>query len=347
MIKPKFSIIVPIYNMEKYLEQCIKSVISQSFTDYELLLIDDGSNDKTSTICKKYENEKIKYIYQKNSGVSVARNTGIKKSKGKWIIFIDPDDWIEKDYLYEFNERITDDIDIIICDDYVEFPKKTIKNNIYKENFTFANKEKNILLMQFFSKNKSEYFPQNHDCSAPWGKAYRKSLITKNNLIFEPELKRAQDKIFNLYAFRYSNKILYFQKCLYHYRMNPNSTWGKYSNEVSNDLIKLYKHMRKYINTYEKNNNEFMDAYYEKVVISINTIFRQKYFHKDCKIKYLKKHELIKEELNQQTFYEALKKVNLKSLSIEEQVFTILVKYKMYYLCGLLINLRRILLCVR
>lgn len=96
-----FSIIVPVYKVEKYLERCVESIINQTFEDFELILIDDGSPDRCGAICDEYaaEDERIKVIHQKNQGVSVARNAGLDVATGDYICFVDSDDWIELDCL--------------------------------------------------------------------------------------------------------------------------------------------------------------------------------------------------------------------------------------------------------
>ena len=95
------SIITPVYNAEKYLRCCIDSIIAQTFTDFELLLIDDGSKDKSGAICDEYaaKDARIRVFHKENGGVSSARNLGLDNAKGEWITFIDSDDWVKQDYL--------------------------------------------------------------------------------------------------------------------------------------------------------------------------------------------------------------------------------------------------------
>lgn len=99
------SIIVPVYNIEKYLQRCIESILAQKFVDFELLLIDDGSKDKSGDICDNFalKDKRIKVFHKENGGVSSARNLGIAKAQGEWITFIDSDDWVSEDYLSSFS----------------------------------------------------------------------------------------------------------------------------------------------------------------------------------------------------------------------------------------------------
>ena len=115
MMKPVISVIIPVYNVEKYIRQCVDSVLEQSYKDFELILVDDGSPDNCPRICDEYarKDSRVHVIHQMNSGVSAARNKGIEHAKGEWISFIDSDDWVDIDYLEKF-ELDKDDADLII-----------------------------------------------------------------------------------------------------------------------------------------------------------------------------------------------------------------------------------------
>lgn len=112
----KISVIVPVYNVENYIEKCIESILSQTYTDFELLLINDGSSDKSGSICDTYANkdERIRVFHKKNEGVSIARNFGIKHSLGEWVCFVDSDDWVENLYLEKFVENKELDEDTMV-----------------------------------------------------------------------------------------------------------------------------------------------------------------------------------------------------------------------------------------
>ena len=119
MAIPSVSIIVPVYNVELYLSKCIDSILAQSFTDWECILVDDGSKDSSGKICDEYalKDTRIKVIHQTNKGVSVARQVGIDNASGEYSIHIDPDDWVEPNMLEElYNKAKTDDADMVICD---------------------------------------------------------------------------------------------------------------------------------------------------------------------------------------------------------------------------------------
>ena len=138
MKQPAISIIVPVYNAEKYLRRCIDSILSQSLTDFELILIDDGSTDRSPLICDEYatRDKRIRLIHKKNDGVSAARNDGIDIAQGEFITFVDSDDWVDEVYLYTLLQYKQYDI--------VFFSHRLIFDDGYTSEFIFEEKEGDI-----------------------------------------------------------------------------------------------------------------------------------------------------------------------------------------------------------
>lgn len=163
----KFSIIIPVYNTEKYLERCINSVLSQSYENYEIIIINDGSTDNSEKLLKKYEkNPKIKVIKQTNHGLSYSRNVGIKKAKCDYILFLDSDDFIEKDLLANLNENIKNE-------DMVKFNYCELKNNEKLNRNTIEfNSLKGSVAFKTLVESKTMF-------EMAWLYAYKKSYISK------------------------------------------------------------------------------------------------------------------------------------------------------------------------
>ena len=130
---PKFSIIVPVYNVEEYIDDCLKSIFNQSFKDFEVIVVNDGTKDNSMDIVKNYD---VKVINQENAGLSAARNTGVKSSTGEYLLFIDSDDYIEKDLLKNINNNLKDNPDVLrfqikeIFDCYEEKTEATAKEHL-------------------------------------------------------------------------------------------------------------------------------------------------------------------------------------------------------------------------
>lgn len=170
--KPKISIIVPVYNVEKYLERCLDSILSQSFNAFELILVNDGSTDNSYKICEKYSynDKRIKLINKENGGLSSARNAGIEASQGEYIGFIDSDDYIDK-FMYEilYNYAEKNKSDIVICK-----YKKVDANFGMNENLNYNVEEINYsnfqALNQLYEENNIEFVVM-------WNKLYKRSLF--------------------------------------------------------------------------------------------------------------------------------------------------------------------------
>lgn len=206
------SIVLPVYNAEKYIDRCIESVINQSYVDYELLIIDDGSTDSTRDICLKYtyNDERIRYFYQKNKGPSAARNQALKLSKGNYIVFIDSDDYYEKNYLTVLLDLLErNDADIAVC-------------NFYRENFVTKEKYINDTGKQaviYFNEDSEKIIYDKRIEGYLWNKIFKRSLF--DNILFPDDINLCED-LFVLVKIICKNdiKIIYTSSALYNYVMN-------------------------------------------------------------------------------------------------------------------------------
>ena len=208
---PKYSIICPVYNTGRYIEKCILSIINQTYDDWELLLIDDGSTDNSHEIISKYLNDKIKYYYQSNSGSGIARNYGITISQGEYICFLDSDDYLDCDYLKLVNEKNHECdaicIDTIIVDENENVIKKQI-----------ISKYKKYDLKKFISATISG--------KLPWGgtrRIVKKSIIVDNHIVFSNS-KIGEEALFT-FKLLSNCKVVNFveEKQLYYYVIHKGS----------------------------------------------------------------------------------------------------------------------------
>ena len=236
-MKPLISIIVPIYNVEKYLSRCINSVLSQTFPDFELLLIDDGSTDKSGYICDGYaqKDSRIKVFHIENGGVSAARNYGLDNARGEWITFVDADDWIDKDMYYKlYNEAILSEADIVICDFYIYYNQNS--KELIKSVSTESSKEdiiKNYML-SFTSL-----------CNI----LVHRSLYEKYQLRIPEGFTVCEDFWLSVQLFYYAKKISSVHVPLYFYNReninsilnNPNKTRYIDESKVFFDIVSFLK----------------------------------------------------------------------------------------------------------
>ncbi len=235
----KVSIIVPIYNAEKYLEECIESVTKQTYKDLQIILVNDGSKDKSWELCKKLKNSDSRIVIatQSNAGVSVARNKGLDLADGKWIMFVDPDDVLSKTIVEDLLTQVSAEIDIVACGCYGFDGSYRKKDSFFKGNRIFkANKDDLYLQLMDASHGQGNDFVT--AIGVPWGKIYRHNFIKKYNLRFDPKLRRMQDNIFNMYAFYYAREIFYLDKPLYFYRLDHITDYNK---RHQKDMLKIFK----------------------------------------------------------------------------------------------------------
>lgn len=211
----KVSIIVPVYNCEKFLERCIKSVLNQTYRNFELIIVNDGSTDKTAQICDAFSfHKQVKVIHQQNKGLSYSRNLGIKQSNGDLLYFLDSDDYIHPQTLeFLINVFVKTNADIIVSDFMRIHTEKapTIYNQIPQ--YSLVNTETALEMIHGKLHEMFRY-------GTAWGKLYKKSLF--NTLEF-PVGKLWED-VFLLYKlYAEANKIIEFDMITYFYYQNPNS----------------------------------------------------------------------------------------------------------------------------
>ena len=228
------SIIVPVYNVEKYLPTCVDSILCQTFTNFELILVDDGSTDRSGIICDEYEKKdtRVKVIHKENGGLSSARNAGLYIAKGKYIGFVDSDDFIDKEmYKVLYNEAEKNIADLVICDF-----KKVNENYKIKKDSVFQEKNIEILKSDYILDNM--YGNMYGKYIVSWNKLYNKNLFYK---IKFPTGKINEDEFIAHRLLKLANKIIYINSKLYYYMQRSNSIMSAGFNEKRFDIFYAYK----------------------------------------------------------------------------------------------------------
>lgn len=227
---PNISVIVPVYKAEAYLSRCVDSVIAQTFQDYELLLIDDGSPDRSGEMCDEYarKDARIRVIHKQNGGVSSARQCGLDQAVGEYIIHADPDDWVEPTMLEElYSHAKQNDADMVICD----FFSNTQSKQIYVKQQPSA-LDHHTVQMELFR----------HLHGSCCNKLIRRTCYERYGVHFPLELSFCEDLYVNTWLLKYPLKIAYFPKAFYHYdqKSNPNSIVRTYSLHEYEYIVNLY-----------------------------------------------------------------------------------------------------------
>lgn len=230
---PKVSVIVPIYNVEKYLEKCINSLLSQTLEDIQIILVNDGSKDNSGNIAKEYEKNnknRIIYVEKENGGLSDARNYGLKYATGDFIAFLDSDDYIEKNAYEEmYNKAIEENADYVECDFIWEFPNKIRVDKQYP----YKNKKEMLSFVRVVA----------------WNKLIKSQLITDNNLEF-PKGLRYEDVEFTYKLIPFVNKFAYVDKPFIHYVQRE----GSIANVQNERTAEIFTVLDNVIEFYKKNN---------------------------------------------------------------------------------------------
>lgn len=220
-----FSILIPAYNVENYISRCLDSILEQRYTDFEVVIIDDGSIDNTLSICKVYagKDNRIHVYHQINSGVAAARNFALDKAKGEWIVFIDADDYVESNYLESFYKSIllNPDIDVVVCGYFIITP------NEIKERKQFYLSKQEYLLKILQGENVA---------TTLWAKAIRKELVEKHKIKFLPSINMGEDLCFLSISLYYSKDVCFLRECLYYWNHANTNSMTSNSNKYVNDI---------------------------------------------------------------------------------------------------------------
>lgn len=242
------SVIIPVYNVEKYLRRCLESIINQTYMNLEIIIVNDGSLDSSLQICKEYQSvdKRIIIIDKVNEGVSVARNTGINAASGKYIAFVDPDDWIEFNmYQNMYNTIEKHKCNIAFCNYY--------KDSKYSSSIKLLNIKKDVLgkldIINELIGNMigiEDILPRyRYVMGCVWRCLYLKEFLDNNNLRFTPGITIMEDLIFNIEALIYTDKVCIDQGIYYHYVKNKKSVLHSYNEKMWQDQIMVYNILEK------------------------------------------------------------------------------------------------------
>lgn len=223
------SIIVPAYNCEKYIAQCIESILNQTYKNIEIIIINDGSTDTTEEKIKFYKDKRIKYHKNKNRGVSETRNYGIKESKGEYICFIDSDDVVSTRYIEDFISNIEDD-SYVCC-----------KYKIFTDKITNQTEEKtNVFILD--GEQKYDVIYQGYE-GYIWNRMYIADIIKNNNILFNSEISMCEDQLFNIEYMLYCQKIVCLNGENYYYRKISQSLSNNFKNPKWFTIFDAYNKM--------------------------------------------------------------------------------------------------------
>lgn len=230
------SVIVPVYNAEKHLGKCIESILNQTFQDFELILVDDGSKDNSYNICKLYRerDSRIKLFQQKNEGAGAARNKGLSMASGNFVLFLDSDDWIESNLIETlYNNLIGYHADLSICNFFIEdLEGKNRSNELFEiANSPYYTEDIAGIISVLDNQRKLPYL---------WNRMYRKAIIDDNNVSFDTFFITGQDLDFNVKYLKHTQSCVVSNDALYHYiKDGTDSLCARYKKNLYDIVCRL------------------------------------------------------------------------------------------------------------
>ena len=300
-------IIIPVYNVEKYLKKCINSVLHQTYKNYQIILIDDGSTDSSGKICDEYANRfaQITVKHQPNGGLSAARNTGLSMSSSQYIMFIDSDDWIEPNTLEILFQKLTQNkADIVCCGFFFQFEnyQKTWHKNTSDKNYIYNSQE---AIKTFFLRKKIG--------AAAWGKLYNRKLFEN---VSYPVGEIHEDIAIIIQLLSKASTIIYCPIPLWHYRQQEGSLsrniYSKKNYVLYNHLISLSSILKKYPNLQEE-----YEGYFYVGIKSLLSLFKTN----EVRIKYASDYNFFR-TIRKKGLYKILTN---KTIELKEKISILLI----------------------
>ncbi len=337
----KISIIVPIYNVEQYLRECLESLIKQTFQDIEIIAVNDGSLDGSGQICDQYAlmDERVKVFHQANAGVSEARNYGLEHASGEWILFVDGDDWVEPSLCQTLLQAaMQSKADLVLCGHFWNYPNQEYPVRMFSEDrYIDPLNIRRIILDSTLVESSCV-----SNATYVWGKLWRSSLL-RGNVRFKSNLKWGEDQLFNLNGLTNVTRAFHLKQSLYHYRINATSITNSYKKnriEMLNDyLYELKAYVDASIDT-----DSYLKELYDRRVLYTLILFVNIHI---CNSKYreplLTKRLQLCKILKLEPYRSAIQNVDVSCLNIQRKIFASLARYRLSFIIILVSYVKKLL----
>lgn len=317
----KLSVVVPVYNVEKYIGQMIESIQNQTLKDLEIILVDDGSPDNSSAICDKYASadQRIKVIHKKNAGVGAARNDGLEAATGEWIIFCDSDDWLETDALEKLI-RLGDETgaDVVFGDATLAYENHVKVTQFYKDEF--VTEDRGIIdhliradMCKGYCYNPPAEGPA-FGYGGPWNKIVRKELLLRNDIKFDLRVKGIFDDIlYSAYIFAAAKKIAYTHVVVYNYRQLSTSITNSYKANLLEINQAIFQVWDEFTQKYGQD-GRYDEAFYAQVIRRLKGTLGLYFFSSNNTKPMTEQYRELKALIKTEPYRMAIKKANVKKL---------------------------------
>lgn len=342
----KISLIVPVYQMEKYIMQFLKSIEKQKLREIEVILVDDGSTDASPNILDEFtsKDERFKVIHQTNSGVCAARNTALSCAKGEYVYIVDSDDWLADDALERlWTEAVHTNADVIYGQTICERLGRAFLEKPFPRAFCTDNKE-TIKQIQCALMNNNYIYVQCPEFDtiyylggAPWRAMLRRNLLVEHEIKYDLSLKSlGEDIIFWQQVYEYVNRVAYIEVPIYHYRMLQDSLSHGYKENLFEIYKKVFDKEEQFLYEYKKD-KDYWIAYYARVITYINQSMEQ-YFLNNCNPKSKKeRYKEFKNIIKEHPFCSSIKFIPMSMfVEYKKKLIILLLKRRMYRLLWIL-----------
>lgn len=333
------SIIVPVFNCEKYLDQCLQSLSEQTYKNLEIILIDDGSTDGSGAICDDYavKDSRFKVKHKINQGVSVSRNIGLEIASGEWIMFVDADDWLETEICEILFYNIDRQYDFLTFARNVQKKRKSLCKSEYKGSYIITKDEISTLLRKTlnnyitFEKGKYEI-----RCGTCWGKLYRKSFLDSNKITFRDNMAIAEDVLFLMNVFNKAKLAKAIDYKGYNYRMNRESVLHKYNSNIFKQTLYALNNIEDYLVCCHFSDESELDVF---IIRKFLYCCRLDYCNSNNRKSYLERKKDCFQNRNHRKITQAFN--NKKSIQIlrkryGEYIMAVLIKHNMFFFLNIL-----------
>lgn len=323
MQRPLVSIIVPVYNVEKYLERCIQSLVRQTLNDIEIILVDDGSSDSSGLLCNKFaeRDRRIQVVHKENGGLSSARNAGLKVASGRYVGFVDSDDDVELD-MYERMSATAEkyQVDFVMADYLRIFAdgKRTLKTLDIQAGLYDRQKIRDDIFAELIMKESIDYGP----LLSVWHCLYRTDFLREHSLRFDEEVRWSEDNIFSAVMGYYCGSFYYMRgEALYHYYQNEGTITTSYRKGAWQVYCTMNDHLHDFFDKIKDYNFE-RQLKLHMIYYACNCIEQTKFLEQEQSL------QQIQEILHDSHLTEAFKHFRLPKISVKLKLQLLLMKWK-------------------
>lgn len=348
---PKISIVIPVYNSAKYLRECLDSICNQSFEDWEIIAIDDGSRDESAAILDEYadHDKRIRVIHKANGGVSAARNDGLSAATGEYVLFVDSDDWLEAEALRNmFEASENGKADVVITDHFVwkeSFAGKAdavepvcsfFAQDFITDSRDMIDRVQSMVLYRGYSPYPSTTC--GYMFSALWTKLIRRSIFTNNEIRFNGKLKLYEDGLVALQVFQRAKIVAYRSVPTYHYRILNNSLCHVNEDRLVNDSANILVEVKNFID--DTGAAHLQDAYLARALFLTKKMALRSFFCTESQGSFLIRYKAFKNVLAAEPYCDAVAKVDKLKLCGNEKSYGKLIGRGLHFVVALMYELR-------